>query len=766
MARLHLLTSAALLLLPTLALAQERSYELEARPYFGGDAFQGELRTERQSNGTYRVQHKLRFAGEDWGPTARGTGRWSGSTLVVRFQAVSGIDGKLKALIESDGRLTPPQDSMGFYRVSSGGHLSGSLRIHDGQRLLWIREQGEQVVDYLTRVPDRAAFERLSRRDNVPGAMGVREVKFLVAGVDTPNPTLYFVNTKRFQYHYDFATGALGVQLTLAQFNGQTYFTDHRRFMAGTLIAHDSYEHPVTGKGIYTLEFWPTDPVKAEHVATAYHLALAGMPFAAARLYYHPLGETHEQIYRDQRPVFDQRQVRAIGTQDLFGNVSFSALNPGEGYGVLRLMDGSDNRPATVRDVVIFKTLPNDLTHVAGVITELPQTPLSHVNLKARQNGTPNAYIKGASDEAGIKALLGKLVHYVVRDDGYTLEAADPAGAAAWMDRIRPKDPQVPTRDLSVTTVKPLRDLGAASASAVGAKAANLAELRKLLGTSKVPDGFAVPFAFYDAFFRHNGLYDAARAMMADPAFQQDPAARERALRDLRRRVRRGAFPPGMEQQLAALQASFPAGTALRCRSSTNNEDLEGFNGAGLYDSHTHRPDEGPLGETIKQVWADLWTYRAFEEREFYRIDHSAAAMGVLVHPNFDDELANGVAVTKNIYDPNWPGFYVNVQVGESLVTNPTAGATPDELLIAALGPNGEYETQYIQHTNQALPPGRRTILTAAQVQELTRAMERIQRHFKQVYHAQQDKSFAMDIEFKIDVSGKLVIKQARPWVD
>ena len=30
-----------------------------------------------------------------------------------------------------------------------------------------------------------------------------------------------------------------------------------------------------------------------------------------------------------------------------------------------------------------------------------------------------------------------------------------------------------------------------------------------------------------------------------------------------------------------------------RCRSSTNNEDLVGFNGAGLYDSFTHRPDEG-----------------------------------------------------------------------------------------------------------------------------------------------------------------------------
>ena len=71
----------------------------------------------------------------------------------------------------------------------------------------------------------------------------------------------------------------------------------------------------------------------------------------------------------------------------------------------------------------------------------------------------------------------------------------------------------------------------------------------------------------------------------------------------------------------------------------------------------------------------------------------------VLVHPNFDDEAANGVAVTKNPYDPNWPGFYVNVQVGESLVTNPDPDATPDKLLISAIGPEGEYETQHIRRS-------------------------------------------------------------------
>ena len=163
-------------------------------------------------------------------------------------------------------------------------------------------------------------------------------------------------------------------------------------------------------------------------------------------------------------------------------------------------------------------------------------------------------------------------------------------------------------------------------------------------------------------------------------------------------------------------------------------------------------------------MWASLWNFRAFDEREFHRIDHLAAAMGVLVHPNFDDELANGVAVTKNPYDPVWPGFYVNVQVGESLVTNPDPNATPDELLISAIGEHGEYETQYI----------RRSTLTkdgaagddAGADRRADRLLETIQARFKVVYGKEDDAGFAMDVEFKVDARGALAVKQARPWVE
>lgn len=764
--RLTFSLAALAVLLASPALAAER-YTLDASAYFGGGpALEAELSVDEQSDGTIRVEHRLREAGGAW-TTLSGSARRAGRYLIATFPSSVGIEGRLSGLFDAAGTSGSGSSSLGYFWSEGSTGLRGLLRLSGGQKQVWLRERGELVLpSFVTTIPDRATFERLAKRDNVPGAMDVPEVKFLAVGVDTATPTLYFFDTKEYPYHHEFATRGLGLTLSLAEFNRVTYFTQSRRFMAGSLIAHDHYEHPVSGRGVYTVEFWPTDPVRVGHVDIAYQRALSGLPYASDKVYYHPAGETQEGLYRGERAEFDARQIRVLGTEELFGNISFAALNPGEGYGILRVIDGSDPRPASVRDVVIFKTLPNDLSHVAGVITELPQTPLSHINLKAKQNDTPNAYVKGASALPAVQALVGKMVHYVVNGQGYTLEEADPQDAAAWLDAVRPTQPQVPVRDLSVQTVRPLSALRHADVSSVGAKAANLAELARILPAGMVPDGFAVPFHYYDAFMRHNGFYADAQAMMADPAFQADPAVRERALDDFRKKVKRGQLPPGMEAELGALQAAFPADQPLRCRSSTNNEDLAGFNGAGLYDSHTHRPDEGHLSSTIRQVWSKLWTYRAFEEREFYRIDHLQAAMGVLVHPNFDDEQANGVAVTKNIYDPNWPGFYVNVQVGESLVTNPDAGATPDEFLVARLGPQGEYEVQYVQRTNQPLPAGQSAILSPARIRQLTSAMERIQSHFRRVYNAEGDPSFAMDIEFKITKAGQLSIKQARPWVD
>ena len=193
---------------------------------------------------------------------------------------------------------------------------------------------------------------------------------------------------------------------------------------------------------------------------------------------------------------------------------------------------------------------------------------------------------------------------------------------------------------------------------------------------------------------------------------------------------------------------------------STNNEDLPGFSGAGLYDSFTHNPDEGHLSKSIKQVFASLWNFRAFEARDFFRIDHFTTAMGVLVHPNFENELANGVAVTDDVVYQTEGNYYLNTQVGEDLVTNPEEQSVPEEVLLDWW----DSKNYRIVSTSNRSTSNKR-ILTDKYLRELNLYLGTIHNKFSDLYTTTSEaKDFAMEIEFKVTEDGMILIKQARPW--
>ena len=167
----------------------------------------------------------------------------------------------------------------------------------------------------------------------------------------------------------------------------------------------------------------------------------------------------------------------------------------------------------------------------------------------------------------------------------------------------------------------------------------------------------------------------------------------------------------------------------------------------------------------IKQVYASLWNFRAFEEREFFRVDHLAAAMGVLVHPNYSGELANGVAVSEDIaYQSGGYGrprmYYVNAQVGEDLVTNPEQESTPEEILLSTRGQRFDRVIRRSNRTENDSP-----LLSEGHLDELRESLRLIHNKFKEEYGVGVSDPFAMEIEFKVTSEGRLAIKQARPWV-
>ena len=152
--------------------------------------------------------------------------------------------------------------------------------------------------------------------------------------------------------------------------------------VAGSIVYHPNHILKNGSKGIYTIEFWPSDPVAFKYVKIAYEMIITAMPFLRGKVAYHPSSETQRSLYFNETNEYRNSRVTVIDTNELMGNITYNALNTGESYGRLKLISGSQN--ISFRDIVILENIPNDITHVAGIISEQNQTPLSHINLKAK----------------------------------------------------------------------------------------------------------------------------------------------------------------------------------------------------------------------------------------------------------------------------------------------------------------------------------------------------------------------------------------------
>tara|TARA_R110002094_G_scaffold16941_5_gene28485 strand:- start:288 stop:2729 length:2442 start_codon:yes stop_codon:yes gene_type:complete len=589
-------------------------------------------------------------------------------------------------------------------------------------------------------------------------------VKFQIENADSDKPQLYFMNTNKFRAHPMFMQH-IGVGGRGGGGGGRGRGNEepgtHR--MRGVIVYRPMLMSPSGNPGMFTFEFEPNDSYAYKLIRVAYDQLTANAEVLRGNLSYNLLPRS-KVAWEKEKDAYVKGKIPVFHAEDVYGEVGFLPLNKAESYGRLRLMEIGE-RPGP-RDIVLYRSLPNEMPRVAGVLTGFRQTPLSHVNLRAVQDNVPNAFVIGAETKPEITALIGKYVFYKVHDGGFELREAKADEVDGHFAAMRPSKQQVPVRDLTVKTIRAFADIGFDDASNVGVKAANLATLRTFgLPGDCTPDGFAVPFAFYDAFMKHNGFYEMARAMMATDEFQRDANVRESALEAFRKAIKKGKTPKWIKQALADVQKKFDKEQPIRCRSSTNNEDLPGFSGAGLYDSFTHHPKEGGLHKSVRQVYASMWNFRAFEEREFFRIDHMAAAMGVVLHANSEGELVNGVAVTKDVLyqaqHKDMTLYYVNAQKGEDLVTNPDAASIPEELLLSPRNPRTD---RLLQISNRA--GDGQSLLSAEHRQQLRRSMRILRDRFARLYDRYDDPNFAMEVEFKVGAEGELLIKQARPWID
>ncbi|MFK7787761.1 MAG: PEP/pyruvate-binding domain-containing protein [Crocinitomicaceae bacterium] len=577
---------------------------------------------------------------------------------------------------------------------------------------------------------------------------GKEFVKFAITDFDTDHPKVYFINMNTHFLHADFGT-AVGLNLLSAD------------VVRGQVIYHPTTVSPNGTLGTYAFNFSNAASYDFQSVQRTQELLGASMPFLKNNFSYF-VYITNEADYNNEINLYQNSRVTALLESDIYAGINYLGLNKTEGYGFFRQV-GPNEIPG-LKDIALYDALPNSLPRVGGVITSIIQTPLSHVNLRAIQDKIPNAFIRDPLLNDSIADLLNHYVYFKTEQSNFILREATVEEVNTWYQSIRPSYEQTPPLDLSFTDILPLDDIEFDMYDGYGAKSTNVATMRTFgFPAGTIPDGAGIPFYYYREFMEHNNFFDEIEIMLNDPAFIADRDVRDDMLDDLRDDIEDATMPQWMLDDLSDLQMSFSTGTSIRCRSSTNNEDLAGFSGAGLYDSKTHHPNEGHLSKTIKEIFASLWNLRAYEEREFYRINHYIASMGVLCHPNFDNEKVNGVGVSADPVYGTDSTFYFNSQLGEFLITNPNNNSIPEELLLVQ-NPTPDDEPLVIQFSD--LLPQDSLLLTTAQLNQLREFLTVIHDEFKKKYLAFNNPTFAMDIEYKITDNDQLIIKQARPWVE
>ncbi|MBK7708364.1 MAG: PEP/pyruvate-binding domain-containing protein [Acidobacteria bacterium] len=602
----------------------------------------------------------------------------------------------------------------------------------------------------LLKIGSRAEFETVGRVYHRDTPYAMLHAMFVIDRKN--NNKIYYVNSQRFRFHKDFlyATGlaALGTDIYKA-----AYFPEDRRFIVGTIAWQKAVEK-------WTWELWEGDLANADHIKTA--TAAINKTFYE-KVYFKPNSNRQDDASANIG-------VERITQDELNKNQEYLALNTGKAVGRIHIIDKLDD---TVEigdnEIVILKELPVSLPPVRGIIVAKPSSPLSHINILAKGWDVPNVYIKDADKlfremDTWWVELDASLTNYKIK----RVVDFDPSERP---EIPKPPDQQIAPVNLGVKKLTSLRAMRKRNSVEFGSKAANLGEIMNArLPGFIVPEGFSVPFYWYDKFMKDNGLDKAIVAQMDEYDFVHNPRYRRQKLDEFRAKVQKGTFDEALRKEIIARWKSELAGKPVFVRSSSNSEDLPNFSGAGLYSSVPNVVDENGLIEAVKKVWGSLWKFEAYEARVRNYVDQESVYMSALIQVGINMDKS-GVLITKDPFDrENKNSVYISTVCGlgqnvvnnkgipEQTLFNPRSNAVilmtySDQKNALTFDASGDLK----EIPDKCANPATKRILNDAQVRSLAGISLAIRRAFGN--RAEQD------IEWGI-MKGRIYIVQSRPYIE
>jgi pyruvate,water dikinase len=247
---------------------------------------------------------------------------------------------------------------------------------------------------------------------------------------------------------------------------------------------------------------------------------------------------------------------------------------------------------------------------------------------------------------------------------------------------------------LSRTIVTP-RDGGVELESIAGAKAANLAEVARVLGERAVPAWFAVTDrAFQDVLDSPVTPAEGAPSLRAaiEAVLRDERATNAARAADIRRLFEHLALPRGLAESVTGAYRTLGADSYVAVRSSASDEDTERASRAGQFDTFLFVRGEDSVVDHLKLAWSGLWTERALANAALPPGGTLAPHCGVVIQRMVQSRVS-GVMQTVNAAQARPLEVVINVGLGlgEGIVS----GAVAADLVTVAKGDPGELSLRF-----------------------------------------------------------------------
>lgn len=380
--------------------------------------------------------------------------------------------------------------------------------------------------------------------------------------------------------------------------------------MFGTVMSYAR----TNGDRYYCLELNPADPMNKiealdgffKQVKKNFLTSESPVPI----LHFHPTSGSQMEAVKAKTLA-----LPLLTSQKIFGDIRFKCMVAGEiSKKRVCVFDAKAKADLdswlmerTAEEVVVIPSVPTDIPVVAAVICEEMIPPLCHVALLCQNRRTPCCFDPRCISTLGVICIDGRVADGIITKTGYCLN-----GDVG--DNIElstpPRKIEVPKPNTNVAQLISIHEdkQNATDSHIIGAKAAQMATIEGIYNQPIFKGAFVIPFHHYEKLVYGNKAVTEriqnVLSKMSSKSFDFQEFVNVQEI------IRKQMIDQELVKSVMDRIQQHKM-TSVIFRSSTNAEDLTGFNGAGLYESVSlggkNLTDPLEVAIALNRVFASVW---------------------------------------------------------------------------------------------------------------------------------------------------------------